>query len=346
MWRLGIIGFGNVGQGFIRLLASKKDFLGRKYDFRFSIIAIADPVKGNAYSQDGLDINELIRMLDISGDIQSFSGYKDFSSLDVASEFDLDIVVEATPTNIKDGEPGLTHIRTALESGRHVVTSNKGPIALAYRELMDIARRKNVYLRFEGTVMSGTPVLELALDSLAGCEIYGVRGILNGTTNYVLTRMEYGLSYEEAIREAQALGYAEADPSMDVEGWDAAIKTVILANTLMDANISIHDVDREGILGINSEDVMEAVKHGKRIKLLACVERRTGGVVASVKPMELDINDPLASVMGATNAVAFDTDNLGMVTLIGPGAGRIETGQALLKDILYIHKASFRYHNP
>lgn len=338
VWRIGIIGFGNVGQGLTRLLASKKDFLERKYGFRFKVVAISDPIKGNAYSEDGLDLDEIIGMVDSKGNILDFRGFKDFTSLDVAGEFGLDIVVEATPTNIVDGEPGLTHIKTALESGRHVVTSNKGPIAIAYRELMDIARRKGVYLRFEGTVMSGTPILELAMDALAGCEIRGVRGILNGTTNYILTRMEEGLSYDDALKEAQALGYAEADPTMDVEGWDAAIKTVVIANTLMDLDLSLDDVNRVGISHITLDDVKEAVRRGRRIKLVAYVVREFGE--AGVKPIEIDMGDPLASVMGVTNAVTIDTDNLGKVTLIGPGAGRIETGQALLKDILYIHRMS------
>ncbi len=338
VWRIGLIGFGNVGQGFIRLLASKADFLENKFGFRFSVVAISDPVKGNAYDPGGLDLSEIVSHLDKYGDIKKMEVEKDFNSMDVVRNFDLDIVVEATPTNIESGEPGLSHIRGALDAGRHVVTSNKGPIALAYRELSDLARRRGVFLRFEGTVMSGTPVISMGMELLSLCELKGVYGILNGTTNYILTRMEEGLTYDDALREAQTLGYAEADPTMDVDAWDPAIKIVILANVLMDADLRIEDVERTGIRGISRDDVMAAVGRGKRIKLIAYSYMEDGRVYAGVGPKELDASEPIASVMGVTNAITFKTDVLGDITVVGPGAGRIETGYALLNDILYIHR--------
>lgn len=338
IWRIGLIGLGNVGQGFIRILAEKKEILKKRYGFEYKVIAIADPIKGNAYAEDGLDLREIIKLLDEKGDIKNFPGYKDFDSIKLASEMDLDIVVEVTPTNVETGEPGLTHIKTALENGRHVVTSNKGPIAIAYRELTELAKKKNVILRFEGVVMSGTPAISLAREALAGCDILEIEGILNGTTNYILSKMEEGMSYNEALKEAQRLGYAEADPTADVEGWDAAVKTVVLANTLMDANLTIKDIDRVGITGITMDDVKKALEEGRRIKLLARIYREDDEVKASVKPTQVSLDHPLASIMGVTNAVTFTTDHLGRVTLIGPGAGRIETGQAILSDILYIHR--------
>jgi len=337
IWRIGLIGFGNVGQGFIRILARKREILERKYGFKYKIIAISDPIKGNAYSEDGLNLNTILKLLDEKGHIKDYPGYKDFDSIKLARDMDLNIVVEATPTNIKTGEPGLTHIKTALENGRHVVTSNKGPIALAYKELRELARKKNLYLRFEGTVMSGTPSLNLAHESLAGCDILEVEGILNGTTNFILSKMEEGISYENALKEAQKLGYAETDPTADVEGWDAAIKAVIIANTLMEGDISIKDVDREGITNITLRDVEEAKGENERIKLIARIYK-DDEVKASVKPTKLKLDHPLSNVMGVLNAIAFTTDNLGKVTVIGPGAGRVETGQALLSDILYIHR--------
>ena len=338
IWKIGLIGLGNVGQGFIRILAKKKDILERRYGFKYKVIAISDPIKGNAYSEKGLELGAILRLFDEKGNIKKYPGYKDFDSIKLAKDMDIDIIVEATPTNIKTGEPGLTHIKTALVNTRHVVTSNKGPIALAYNELMKIARRKNVYLRFEGTVMSGTPALSLARESLAGCDIIKVDGILNGTTNFILTKMEEGFSYEDALKMAQRLGYAEADPAADVEGWDATVKTVVIGNTLMNGNISIKDVDREGITKITLEDVKNAKEEGKKIKLVAHIYREDNVVKANVKPTKLSLDHPLSSVMGVLNAITFTTDNLGEVTLVGPGAGRIETGQALLSDILYIHK--------
>ena len=337
VWKIGLIGFGNVGQGFVRILANKKNYLEHRYGFKYKLIAISDPIKGNAYSEDGIDLNKLLNILDSKGDIKSYPGKKDFDSITLAKDMDVDIIVEVTPTNIKTGEPGLTHIRTALKNGKHVVTSNKGPIALAYRELLSLAKEKNVYLRFEGTVMSGTPSLSLAIESLAGCDIIETEGILNGTTNFILTKMEEGMSYDEALKEAQRLGYAETDPTADVEGWDAAVKTVIIANTIMNGDISIRDVDREGITNISLSDIKEALKNNQRIKLIAKVYKENNHVKASVKPTNISFKHPLANVMGVTNAITFTTDHLDKVTLIGPGAGRIETGQAIISDILYIH---------
>ena len=339
VWRIGLIGFGNVGQGFVKLLHRKRVFLERRYGFKFKLVAISDPVRGNAYSDDGLDLRRIIELVDSKGSIKEYGGYVDFDSIELAKNFDLDIVVEVTPTNVKNGEPGLTHIRVALDSGKHVVTSNKGPIALAFWELMELAKRRGVYLGYEGTVMSGTPALDLGFSGLAGCEVTEVLGILNGTTNYILSRMEDGMSYEEALREAQRRGYAEADPTMDVDGWDAAIKAVIIANTLMGGRIRLTDVKRQGISGISSVDIENALEEGARIKLIAHIVRRgERDFLVEVKPMKLPLSDPLANVMGVMNAITFVTDSLGSVTLVGPGAGRIETGQALLMDILHIHK--------
>ncbi|MEM4731910.1 MAG: homoserine dehydrogenase [Desulfurococcaceae archaeon] len=162
--------------------------------------------------------------------------------------------------------------------------------------------------------------------------------MVNGTTNYILTRMEEGLTYEEALREAQKLGYAEADPTLDVEGWDAAIKAVILANVIMGPSITIKDVEREGITRITTEDIKKAREEGCRIKLVAEVSKNGDNVKASVRPRKIPLTHPLANVMGVTNALTLETDHLGLLTIVGPGAGRIETGQAILSDILAIHR--------
>lgn len=338
-WRIGLIGFGNVGQGFTRILARKAKVLEDRYGFRFKLIGIADPIKGSVYDEGGLDPAKLIELIDTKGHIKDYpGGKKDVDSIYLCRSPSIDIIVEVTPTNVKTGEPGLTHIREALSNGKHVVTSNKGPIALAHRELLELARSRGVMLRFEGTVLSGTPAINLALESMAGVDIERVEGIVNGTTNFILSKMEEGMTYEEALREAQRLGYAEADPTADVEGYDAAIKAVILANTLMGASLTLDDVERIGITGITMGDIERAKREGKRIKLIAEISRDGGSVKASVKPKALSLSHPLANVMGATNALTFYTDHLGPVTIIGPGAGRIETGQAILTDILAIHR--------
>lgn len=339
VWRIGLIGFGNVGQGFTRILLNKGTKLRERYGFEFKIVGIADPVKGSVFDPEGLDLRKLLELIDKYGNIRDYpGGRKDIDSLYICRSDSVDIVVEVTPTNVKTGEPGLTHIREALKHGKHVVTSNKGPIALAYPELKALAEENGVLLRFEGVVLSGTPAINLALEALAGADISRVKGIVNGTTNFILTKMEEGMTYEEALKEAQRLGYAEADPTADVEGWDAAVKAVIIANVLMGGSITINDVEREGITKITLEDVRRAKDEGYRIKLIAEVVREGGSIRASVKPRRVPLTDPLANVMGAINALTFETDHLGPVTIVGPGAGRVETGQAILSDVLAIHR--------
>ena len=334
---LALIGFGRVGRAFARMLAAKRGDLERRYGLRWRIVGVSDIKYGSVVDERGIDVKWLLD----AAEHGSFTGYPGgrtgLASVEVIEEAPADVVVEVTWTNVETGEPGLTHVRRALELGRHVITTNKGPIAVAYRELEALARRRGVLLRFEGTVLSGTPVISLAREALAGCEITEILGILNGTTNFMLTEMERGLSYEEALRRAQELGYAEADPSADVDGWDAAAKAVILANAVMGGDIRVPDVDRHGIRGIDRERVREALGRGRRLKLIARVWREGGMVRASVKPEEVEIKHPLAGVTGVMNAVTFRTDTIGEVTVIGPGAGPVEAAQALLSDLIAVH---------
>jgi homoserine dehydrogenase len=246
--------------------------------------------------------------------------------------------VEASYTDIETGEPAYGYFKAALESGKHLVTTNKGPTALFFRELAALAEKNKVRFMYEGTVMSGTPALNLCQICLAGNDITEVRGILNGTTNFILTNMEQGKSYESALKEAQELGYAEAKPDADVEGFDALAKVVILAKSVMGADIGVKDVDRTGITGITLEDIESAKQEGKRWKLIGKVTRQGGDVSASVKPEKVDLSDPLAAIGGATNALTFVTDLMGEVTIVGAGAGKVETGYSLLVDMLTIHK--------
>ena len=338
-FRLALIGFGNVGQGLARILRDKGRIIRERYGLDCKIVAISDPIKGSVYDEGGLDPATLLALVEKDGHVNNYpGGVKGLDSLETIRGTDTNVVVEVTPTNVETGEPGLTHIRTALEVGKHVVTSNKGPIALAYRELMTLAEEKGAILRFEGTVLSGTPAISLATEALAGADVLEVKGIVNGTTNFILTKMEEGMSYEDALREAQRLGYAEADPTADVEGWDAAVKLVILANVVMGADITLRDVEREGITGVTREDVEDALRDGQRIKLIASARREGSRVIARVAPTRVPLTHPLASVMGATNALTLVTDHLGEVTIVGPGAGRVETGQAILSDLLAIHR--------
>jgi homoserine dehydrogenase len=218
-----------------------------------------------------------------------------------------------------------------------VATSGKGAVGLDLIGLKETAARGGALLRFESSVMSGTPLINLVRGPLTGCSVLKAEGILNGTTNYILTRMEGGMSYGEALKEAQRLGYAETDPAGDVEGFDAAVKVCILAAEFFGARIGLSDVERVGITGVTLDDIKSAAASGQRIKLIASVERLADGSVRGrVAPRVVSSGHPLASIDGAVNAVSLTTDNLGEVTIVGPGAGKRATAQGLLSDMLDI----------
>ncbi len=338
-YNLALIGFGTVGQGLANLLWEKRGLLRERYGFEYEVVVISDPLKGSVYNPEGLDLGKLLSLVKETGRVAGYpEGKKAWDSLKSIRESNADIVIEVTYTDIQTGEPAISHIRAALKGKKHVVTTNKGPIALAYRELSELARENGVLLRFEGTVLSGTPSLNLGLEALAGAEIREVRGILNGTTNYILTEMSKGISYEAALKEAQRLGYAEAKPDADVEGWDAVAKIVILANALMGGDVKVADVERKGITGLDISDIEEAREEGKRWKLIARAWGEGDKVKAKVWPEKIGPEDFLANVGGVTNALIVDTDVLGEVTIIGPGAGGCEAGFALLSDMLNIHR--------
>lgn len=336
--KIVLIGCGTVGRGLLELLNEKQQLLLNKYNLNPIVTGISDPVIGQIFNDKGLDLDKILSLLSEEGHIKDYNGgITGWDSIKTIKESNADVVVEATPTNIETGDPGLTHIKTALINGINVATTNKGPIALAYHELNDLALKHGCFLRFEGTVLAGTPALNLALCPLAGIEIKEIRGIMNGTTNYILTHMESGMSYEEVLKEAQEKGYAETKPDADVKGWDALAKIIITANVLMGGDLKVGDVECKGIDGISKEDVEDALASGKHWKLIARAWREDGKIRASVLPQKLDKNDPLSRVIGVTNAINFDTDVLGQVTIIGPGAGKRETGFALLSDLIDIN---------
>jgi len=339
---IAIIGFGTVGQGLAEILRDKQPELRSMHGLDARIVAVCDASLGALYQPAGLDVGAVLAAVRGTG---SLNGYPDapglrrgWDNVTTIEQSTADVVVEATWTNLETGEPAVTHIRGAFQAGKHVVTSNKGPVALAYRELQAIADARGVSWGIEGTVMSGTPALRLGRQGLAGCTISELRGILNGTTNFMLTRMEAGATYADALAEAQRLGYAEADPTADVEGHDALGKLLILAAVVMGTPLTAHQVSRRGITGLTPDDIQQATAQGKRWKLIARLQRTGGRLEASVGPQMIAATHPLASVSGATNAITYTTDLLGDVTLVGAGAGRRETGFALLSDLLELQR--------
>lgn len=337
--RLGLIGFGNVGQGLAQILKESAAEYQQRYGLNLKIVAVVDALKGNAYDPAGLDAGLLLQKIASEGNLHGLPTEKpEWDALAMIHESNADVIVEMSYTDLKTGQPATTHLMEALKNKKHVVTTNKGPVALYFSELQELARVNGVQIGVEGTVMSGTPALILGRESLSAAHIRKVMGIFNGTTNYILSQMESGMSYPIALAEAQKLGYAEADPTGDVEGFDAAGKVVILAQLLMNTHIRMDEVNRSGITGVTLEDINAAKVAGKRWKLIGSLEWVEGKLIAGVKVQRLPVSHPLASVGGATNAIHFSTDYLGEVTLIGPGAGRLPTGYAVLEDILAIYR--------
>ncbi len=336
--KLAFIGFGVVGQGLAEILIKKKEDLQKRYDFDFEVVAISDMKLGSVYCPDGLDMEKIMDMVDEGVSLSKYPGCDTgWEPMKTIEETNADTIIEVTFTDMETGGPALDHVKAALKKGKNVVSTNKGPVAQKIKALQKTAEENDAYYKFEGTVLSGTPAINLALMTLAGCEIKKVKGIVNGTTNYILTKMEEGMGYEEALQKAQDLGYAEADPTGDVEGIDAQGKTLILANTLMNADLELEDIQRQGITRLTLDDIEEAKEEGYRWKLIAQAEKKDSRVEGKVSPEKIPSDHPLAGVMGPTNAITYTTDHLGEVTIIGPGAGKEETGYALLVDLLSIY---------
>ena len=338
-YRLALIGFGNVGQGFTQILRDKGEEFKRRDGAELQLVAVSDLLKGSLHDPAGLNPASLLEAVQATGRLDQVPApQRGWDALQTITQSNADVVVELSYTDLKTGEPAITHLRRAIETGKHVVTTNKGPIALGYAELKKMADQQGVEIGVEGTVMSGTPALRLGQELLAAAGIRRIQGILNGTTNYILTQMEAGTTYAEALADAQTRGYAEADPTGDVEGFDAAGKVVILSNMLLNTPLAMNAVDRQGITQLTPAEIAAAKSAGERWKLIGRLAIVDGKIDASVRPTRLPIAHPLAAVSGATNAITFTTDLLGDVTLIGPGAGRLETGYALVTDLLAIHR--------
>ncbi|MBM7572591.1 homoserine dehydrogenase [Aquibacillus albus] len=342
--KVAFIGFGGVGQALAKLFKDQKVSLKDSYGLDPVVVAVSDVMKGSVYQPGGLDIEQLLKVVEDTGNVENYPDepgiVKGWDSLETIKHSNADMIVEVTFTDVKTGQPAIDHIRTAFENKKSVVTTNKGPVALAYHELSSLAEKNGVFWGFEGTVMSGTPALRMPISTLAGNDIKEIKGILNGTTNYILTEMEKGKTYEDALEKAQELGYAEADPTSDVEGYDARYKAAILSSYLMNTPIPPQDIECKGISDMTVDKIEEAKENNKKWKLLARITKENGSVTATVKPELIDTENPLAGVSGATNAILYECDLSGPIMLTGAGAGLIETGYSLLIDIINFQRQS------
>lgn len=331
-----IIGFGSVGQGVARVFQMKKDLVKNEYGLDLKLVAALDR-SGAAINQEGLDINLLLKIKKEKGKVADYPKYGEsgLKGLDVLEEVDYDCLIEVTPTNIEDGEPARSHILKALKDGKHVVTSNKGPLALSFSELANEARENKVQFKYEASVGGAMPIINFAHETLSGCKIESIYGILNGTTNYILSRMaKEGSSYEQTLNEAQEMGIAETDPTQDVEGEDAACKVVILANSILKMDVTYADVEVRGISQITPESISLAKKEGYLIKLIGEVSPDS----LEVSPRLVKQGSPFA-VEGTLNVATLKTDLADDVTVVGKGAGSLETASAILSDVISIWKS-------
>lgn len=337
--KLALVGFGNVAQGLVQILAQDGPRYAQEYGLNFCITSIADPIKGTLFAPNGVQPAELLAAMATPGGLASLAyDHPKWDAMEMIQVSPADALVELSYTNLTTGEPATTYIREALQRKKHVITTNKGPIALHYDELTNLARVHEVKLGVEGTVMSGTPALRMGMHCMGPAAVTKVQGILNGTTNYILSQMETGMSYADALAEAQAQGFAEADPTGDVEAYDPAAKVAILARLVLGQSVPLAQVERQGITGLTIADIEAAKAANQHWRLIGSAERTAAGVKASVRPMCLPDSHPLARISGPTNAITYSTTYLGDVTLVGPGAGRLATGMAVIEDLLDIFK--------
>lgn len=329
--RLAMAGFGNVG----RAVAGGLESAAAATGCAFSLVGVSDPRYGVVVDPtgDGLDVSALNAAAE-AGSFSDLAGARpDLDTVGMLGTVEADTLVELSYTDLQTGEPARSHIRAALERGIHVSTTNKGPIALDLDGLEQLAASNGAILAYEGTVMSGTPAVAVARDTIRVSGFQRALGILNGTTNFILGRMEAGLGFDDALAEAQHLGYAEADPSGDVEGHDAAAKLVILARVLTGQTIPIESVTTSPLSDVDTDAVAAAATAGRRWKYVAALDATGGELTASVRPIEVAEDHPLWGVGGATNALTFETSLLGPVTVVGAGAGRSETAVSVFSDL-------------
>lgn len=333
--RLALLGFGNAGQAFGRLLLEKRSELMETYGVEILVTAIATASKGTLVYPRGIDLGRTLVDIEKLGRFSDKTpGYGSVDTLRVAQEAEYDVLVELTPLEIHSGQPAISYIESALSRGCHVISANKGPLAHGAGKLKELAREKGVHYLHETTVMDGTPVFNLVEETLPLCRILEIQGILNTTTNFVLEEMAAGSSYESALEEGRRRGFVEADPSLDIDGWDAAAKLTALMNVLMGAELRPADIARTGIGGVSAETVRQAAREGKVIKLLCHGRFEAGVPTGSVEPVALDITHPYASIKGTSSVVTLHTDLMGAVTVIEHDPEIEQTGYGIFSDLI------------
>jgi homoserine dehydrogenase len=342
-YNLCLIGFGNVARSLVRLLERKRDLLKSKHDITYAITGIATGRHGFAVNPAGLDVQQALENVKSGKSISPISNSPVSNSLSVIQASSAHIMFENSPVNYETGQPAIDHVRAALNLGMHAVTANKGTVVHGYRELTALAESHGKKFRFESTVLGGSPVFSTFREALPLAELISFKGIINATTNIILSRMEAGESFNDAVKYCQSVGVAETDPSGDVDGWDAAVKVAALVTVLMETPFKPQDVMRKGIREITPAMVNQAKAEGRRWKLVASAEQVGNQIKARVEPELVESSSPLYGMMGSSTGLTFRTDVLPDYSIIvsereGMAGGPEETAYGLFADFLNICK--------
>ena len=342
-YKLALIGFGNVARSLAKLLIRKQDLLKEKHGITFSFTGLSTGRHGFAVNPNGLDIQKALELVESGQSISPLSTFPVEDSLAVINHSSANVMFENSPVNTETGQPALDHIRTALNLGMHAITANKGPVVHGYRELTALAKSKGKSFRHESTVLGGAPVFSVMREAFPLAELTSFKGIFNATTNVILSLMENGEKYEDAVKYAQSIGLAETDPTNDVDGWDAAIKVAALVTVLWDTPMTPQQVNPTGIRGITPEMIAKAKAEGKRYKLVCSAEKVGDKIEASVSPQLVDSTSPLYGMMNSSTGITFRTDvilDYSIVLSEKPGmkGGPLETAYGLFADFVNIVK--------
>ena len=337
--KLCMMGFGNAGKEFAKLLIMKHEEIARIYEINVIVTAIATGTKGNLLKGKGINLQEALTQLEAEGGSfrENFAA-TGFEGVHFIEESGADVLMELSPLSPIDGKPAIDYVLKAMDLGMDVISANKGPIAHGYKMIKEIAYRKGLYFLFEATVMDGAPIFNLVQYGLPGCNIIGIKGILNTTTNFILESMETGMDYDEAVLEAQKRGFAETDPSMDVDGWDSAVKLTTLMNVLMKLDLRPADIHRKGIREITNEDIAIAARENKKIKLICEAGITEGKPWGYVRPTLVDKCDVYGIIDTTSSILTVSTDLMGDISIIEHKPEIEQTAYGLYSDLLTLIK--------
>lgn len=330
-----MIGFGNAGKEFCRMLAEKTEEIKSTYDCSVIVTAISTRSKGSLFDPSGIDLERALHEVEAEGKFSQENPQRtDSTAMEIIKKSRADVLIELSTLSIKDGQPAISHIEEAFRNNMHVITANKGPIAWDYKRLKAMADGKGLSLLHETTVMDGAPIFNLAEKTLPGCKILGFKGILNSTTNFIMEEMEAGSDYEYALKEAQRRGFAEADPSLDIDGWDAAAKTAALINVLMNGDATPMTIDRTGISDITLKDIEEAKQKDGKIKLFCEGLRDKDKIIGRVYPAFVDNRDIFSNIDSTTSILSITTDLMGEICMVERHPEIKQTAYGVYSDLL------------